>query len=90
MAKASLNMLTRSIAESLAVRRVYVNSVDTGWITNEQPFETRQRMRTEHGFEPPLDAVDGAARVCDPIFRVALGEPPVFGAFLKDYQRTTW
>lgn len=90
MAKAASNMLTRTIAADLAVEHIYVNSVDTGWITNEQPLQITERMREQHNFEPPLDEVDGAARVLDPVFATELGADPVFGAFLKDYRKVTW
>ncbi len=88
MAKASLNMLTRTVAASLAERGIFMNSVDTGWVTNENPHELTERMRTNLGFEPPLDEVDGAARVLDPIF--SAGESPSFGLFLKDYKSVSW
>ena len=45
-----------------------MNSVDTGWVTDEDPAALAARKREEHGFHPPLDIVDGAARICDPIF----------------------
>src|SRR5262249_53439707 len=37
MAKAALNMITRTCAKPCAERGVYINSVDTGWVTNEAP-----------------------------------------------------
>jgi NAD(P)-dependent dehydrogenase (short-subunit alcohol dehydrogenase family) len=88
MAKASLNMLTRTAAATLARRGIYMNSVDTGWVTNENPYSLTERMRENLGFEPPLDEIDGAARVLDPIF--AAGETPPFGLFLKDYRPAGW
>jgi len=90
MAKASLNMLTRTIAGDLGIERIYVNSVDTGWVTDEQPLPFRARVREATGFEPPLDTLDGAARVCDPVLGVQLGEMPSFGQFLKDYRPQAW
>lgn len=89
MAKAGLNMLTRTCAEDYAKRRLFVNSVDTGWITNEFPHAKVSAMQNE-GFEPPLDEIDGAARVLDPIFTALNGHEPVFGKFLKDYREITW
>lgn len=86
MAKASLNMLTRTSAASLAERGIYMNSVDTGWITDENPWPQAEAMKTE-GFAPPLDELDGAARVLDPIFRAG---DPLYGRFLKDYAAVTW
>jgi NAD(P)-dependent dehydrogenase (short-subunit alcohol dehydrogenase family) len=88
MAKAALNMLTRTAAARCAENGIYVNSVDTGWVTEENPHPKRRRLRDE-GFVPPLDEIDGAARVYDPIVRGALGSP-VFGLFLKDYKPVAW
>ncbi len=90
MAKAGLNMLTRTCGDWLAERGVLMNSVDTGWVTDEQPVPISESIRQESGFEPPLDEEDGAARVCDPIFRVANGERIEFGRFFKDYTTTDW
>ncbi|MEO1086228.1 MAG: SDR family oxidoreductase, partial [Acidobacteriota bacterium] len=82
MAKAALNMMTRTCAGPLAERGVFVHSVDTGWITDEQPEPTRRRMRGDDGFEPPLDEIDGAARVLDPVFQ----DLRPGGSFWKDYR----
>jgi hypothetical protein len=67
-----------------------MNAVDTGWVTDEDPAQHASRKKDDLGFQPPLDIVDGAARVIDPIFTVANGEPPYFGRFLKDYTFTNW
>ncbi|GLW68327.1 oxidoreductase [Kitasatospora phosalacinea] len=88
MAKAALNMLTRTSAAELATRGVYMCAVDTGWITDENPAPKKSRL-AEHGFRTPLDVVDGAARVYDPVVRGEAGEPFV-GVFLKDYQVAEW
>ncbi|GAA2112377.1 SDR family NAD(P)-dependent oxidoreductase [Actinomadura alba] len=88
MAKAALNMLTRTTADELAGHGVYVTSVDPGWFTDQQPEPDRYR-RTAAGFRPPLDVVDAAARVYDPIVRGEQGDPP-YGCFLKDYRVTPW
>ncbi|MFC1409744.1 SDR family NAD(P)-dependent oxidoreductase [Streptacidiphilus sp. N1-12] len=88
MAKAALNMLTRTSAEELAAQGVHLSSVDTGWITDENPAPKKARI-AEHGFRTPLDIVDGAARVYDPIVRGEAGRP-VSGAFLKDYRVADW
>lgn len=89
MAKAGLNMITRTCAESFAVRGVFMNSVDTGWITNEFPASRTEAMRDE-GFEPPLDEIDGAARVCHPVFEGVESGQPLRGLFLKDYRPHPW
>jgi len=90
MAKAALNMLTRTSAQDYARDGIHMNSVDTGWITDEDPLQIARRKTAEHGFHPPLDQVDAAARICDPIFTGLLtGEHP-WGKFLKDYQVANW
>lgn len=91
MAKAALNMLTRTAAADLAQQSIYLNSVDTGWITDEKPLPQSERVREEQGFHLPLDAIDGASRIYDPIAR-GLNEPaePLSGHFLKDYAPYPW
>ena len=88
MAKAALNMLTRTSAEELRGDGILMTSVDTGWITDERPHPTRMRLAGE-GFHAPLDLVDGAARVYDPIVRGEQGED-LRGVFLKDYAPCPW
>ncbi|MGW0157766.1 SDR family NAD(P)-dependent oxidoreductase [Mycobacterium sp. NPDC003323] len=89
MAKAALNMLTRTSAgEMLATDGILMTAVDTGWITDERPHPTKLRL-AEEGFHAPLDLVDGAARVYDPIVRGEAGED-VHGCFLKDYAPAAW
>ena len=89
MAKAALNMLTRTSArELLEADGILMTSVDTGWITDERPHATRQRL-ADAGFHAPLDLADGAARVYDPIVRGEAGED-LHGVFLKDYAPTNW
>ncbi|MER8184742.1 SDR family NAD(P)-dependent oxidoreductase [Kitasatospora sp. NPDC094015] len=88
MAKAALNMLTRTSAEQLARQGVHMCAVDTGWITDENPAPKKSRI-ADRGFRTPLDVVDGAARIYDPIVRGQAGAP-VSGVFLKDYQEAAW
>ncbi|MGW2559299.1 SDR family NAD(P)-dependent oxidoreductase [Streptomyces sp. NPDC001514] len=88
MAKAALNMLTRTSAEELAAQGVHMCSVDTGWITDENPAPRKARIAAA-GIRTPLDIVDGAARVYDPIVRGEAGAP-VAGVFLKDYREAAW
>ncbi|MBJ7340645.1 SDR family NAD(P)-dependent oxidoreductase [Mycolicibacterium sp.] len=89
MAKAALNMLTRTSAgEMLEQDGILMTAVDTGWITDERPHPTKMRLADE-GFHAPLDLVDGAARVYDPIVRGEAGED-VYGCFLKDYSPSNW
>ncbi len=89
MAKAALNMLTRTSAqEMLDADGILMTAVDTGWITDERPHPTKARLHDE-GFHAPLDLVDGAARVYDPIVQGERGVD-LFGCFLKDFQPSAW
>lgn len=89
MAKAAVNMLTRTSSRELfETDGILMTSVDTGWITDERPHPTKVRL-AEEGFHAPLDLVDGAARVYDPIVRGEAGED-LFGVFLKDYAPGSW
>ncbi len=89
MAKAALNMLTRTSAqEMLDTDAILMTAVDTGWITDERPHPTKMRL-AEEGFHAPLDLVDGAARVYDPIVQGELGRD-IYGCFVKDYEPADW
>ncbi|TDP93996.1 SDR family oxidoreductase [Labedaea rhizosphaerae] len=88
MAKAALNMLTRTSAFDLVDDGILMTAVDTGWITDERPHPTKMRLADE-GFHAPLDLVDGAARVYDPIVRGEAGED-LYGCFLKDFEPAPW
>ncbi|MET8328857.1 SDR family oxidoreductase [Streptomyces sp. NPDC005181] len=88
MAKAALNMLTRTSSAELAAQGVHMCAVDTGWITDENPVPKKERIAAG-GFRTPLDIVDGAARVYHPIVRGEAGSP-VSGVFLKDYREAAW
>ncbi|GAA1537623.1 SDR family NAD(P)-dependent oxidoreductase [Nocardioides humi] len=89
MAKAALNMMTRTSAgEMFETDRILMTAVDTGWITDERPHHEKLRIAAE-GWHAPLDLVDGAARVYDPIVRGEAGED-LYGCFVKDYQPSPW
>jgi NAD(P)-dependent dehydrogenase (short-subunit alcohol dehydrogenase family) len=88
MAKAALNMFTRTSAADYLRDGIYMNSVDTGWITQENPHPAKLRAEAG-GFCPPLDVLDGAARVLAPIMRGVRGDR-VAGAFFKDYEPAAW
>jgi NAD(P)-dependent dehydrogenase (short-subunit alcohol dehydrogenase family) len=88
MAKAALNMLTRTSAEEMLTDGILMTAVDTGWITDERPHPTKMRLADE-GFHAPLDLVDGAARVYDPIVQGEQGVD-LHGCFLKDYEPSAW
>ncbi len=90
MAKAALNMLTHTSAEDLAKHGIFTNAVDTGWVTDEDPVILANFKKDKHDFQPPLDIVDGAARVCDPFFDGINTGKHWNGKFLKDYFPIDW
>lgn len=90
MAKAALNMLTHTSASDLATYGIFMNAVDTGWVTDEDPVQLAQRKQQLHDFQPPLDIVDGAARVCDPFFDGINSGVHWCGKFLKDFKPIDW
>jgi NAD(P)-dependent dehydrogenase (short-subunit alcohol dehydrogenase family) len=89
MAKAALNMMTRTSAPDFVKDGIHMNAVDTGWITDEDPAVHAAR-KAEAGFSPPLDIIDGAARIVDPVFSGRLTGRSVWGQFLKDYKPAPW
>jgi NAD(P)-dependent dehydrogenase (short-subunit alcohol dehydrogenase family) len=89
MAKAALNMMTRTSAPDYVRDGIHMNAVDTGWVTDEDPAVHAAR-KAEEGFAPPLDIIDGAARIVDPIFSGVNTGTHVWGQFLKDYKPAPW
>jgi len=91
MAKAALNMMTRTAAADYAQANIFMNSVDTGWITDENPYPKKMRLQQDCGFYPPLDQIDGMARIYDPIVQgIEQVGTPFYGYFLKDYIPYPW
>jgi NAD(P)-dependent dehydrogenase (short-subunit alcohol dehydrogenase family) len=90
MAKAALNMLVRTSAPDLRKDGIYLNAVDTGWVTDEDPVQIAARKAEEHAFSPPLDIVDGAARIVAPIIEGFTTGKHQSGHFYKDYRPAPW
>ena len=90
MAKAALNMLTHTSAGEFAKDGLFINAVDTGWVTDEDPIELAKKKEKDHDFQPPLDIVDGAARVLDPLIDGINSGKHWSGKFLKDYMPISW
>ena len=90
MAKAALNMMTRTSAADYVRDGIHMNSVDTGWVTDEDAATLAEQKRETHGFHPPLDVVDGAARILDPIFSGFRTGEHLWGFFFKDYKPAPW
>ena len=90
MAKAAVNMMTRTSASDYAKSNIYMNAVDTGWINDENPLKDAARIYKEHHFQTPIDEIDAAARIVDPIFQGVLYGSREFGKFFKNYTETEW
>lgn len=90
MAKAALNMMTHTSASDYAKDGIYMNAVDTGWVTDEDPAQISAMKQEVHDFQPPIDIVDGAARILDPLFSGIITGKHSYGLFLKDYLPIDW
>jgi NAD(P)-dependent dehydrogenase (short-subunit alcohol dehydrogenase family) len=90
MAKAAINMMTRTSSSDYAKSRIYMNAVDTGWINDENPLEKAQRVFKTHDFQTPIDEIDAAGRILDPVFSGILDGCKEHGKFYKDYKETEW
>jgi len=92
MAKASLNMMTRTSAPYFAKFAIWMNAVDTGWISDMNPVQLSVHIarKYEEYFRNPLDEIDGAARILDPIFTRLQHGPVIYGKFFKDYEIAAW
>lgn len=88
MTKAALNMMTLTSAKEFANKNIYMNSVDVGWISTGAK-ESLRKKQFEEGYIPPLDSVDGASRIFDPIIQGIKGNI-IFGVLLKNYKKSEW
>lgn len=83
-------MITRTCAEDFAKQSIFMNSVDTGWVTNENPMHIELNMKLATDFVPPLDCIEGAMRCIDPIYEGVRNQKYIYGKFLKDYAESRW
>jgi NAD(P)-dependent dehydrogenase (short-subunit alcohol dehydrogenase family) len=92
MAKAALNMLTRTAGLEYQMDGIYMTAADTGWVTDKRPFRQAAHEAETKGFAPPLDCKDGAARVYHPILEGIIDEEkkPFLAVFLKDFKVHPW
>lgn len=88
MTKASLNMMTLTSAKEFSKKNIFMSCVDVGWISTGAT-ENLRKKQFDQGYIPPLDPVDGASRILDPIIK-GINKNPVFGVLLKNYKTTPW
>ncbi len=89
MAKASLNMMTRTCASEYAKHKIFMNGVDPGWISFQHPYPQVLAMQ-QRGVQPPFDVLDAAARICDPIYLGVNEGRYFYGKLFKDYAESQW
>ena len=91
MAKAALNMMTRTGALGYRESSIYMTSVDTGWVSDQRPFEQASYERDKKNFVLPLDCIDAAARILDPVFcGIEKAREPFYAVYLKNYKPFKW
>jgi NAD(P)-dependent dehydrogenase (short-subunit alcohol dehydrogenase family) len=89
MAKAAFNMMTRTLAAQYARDSIYMNAVDPGWVSFQQPSAQQSELH-QAGLVPPFDTEDATARLLDPVYRSLRGEKPLLGKLLKDFKEVDW
>jgi NAD(P)-dependent dehydrogenase (short-subunit alcohol dehydrogenase family) len=90
MAKAALNMFTRTSGRDFAEDNIFMTSVDTGWVSMMLPCDLGNEKYDKKYLEVPLDEIDGAMRVLDPIFLGFDQQIYLHSVFLKDYNVVSW
>ncbi len=88
MTKAALNMMTLTSAKEFEKDQIYMTAVDVGWISTGAK-ESLRKKQFEQGYVPPLDSVDGAARILHPIVEGINGNY-YSGVLLKNYKINSW
>lgn len=88
MTKAALNMLTLTSAKEFEKEQIYMTAVDVGWISTGAK-ESLRKKQFEQGYIPPLDSVDGAARILHPVVEGINGNC-YSGVLLKNYKINSW
>jgi len=89
MAKAALNMMTRTAAADFAQQRIYMNAVDPGWVSHENPAHIADLLN-ESGCTPPLDCIDAAARICEPVFKILIEGRKPYGKLFVNFESSDW
>ena len=95
MAKAALNMLTRTCGKYMEKNGIYMTCVDTGWVSHMNEMnkiiddETKEYAENEMVIVP-LDELDGAMRVLHPIIEGIKNKKYFSGILLKDYIKSKW
>ena len=95
MAKAALNMFTRTCGKYLKNIGIYMTCVDTGWVSymdeiNKLIDENEKENFGNEFTNVPLDELDGAMRVLQPIIEGIKNKNYLYGILLKDYAVSVW
>ena len=95
MAKAALNMITRTCAKYFEKEGIYMTSADPGWVSHMNEInkifddETKKYSEMEMACVP-LDELDGAMRILHPIIEGIKNKNYYSGILLKDYVKSKW
>ena len=95
MAKAALNMFTRTCGKYLKNIGIYMTCVDTGWVNYMDEMtkliDENEKELFENKFTNiPLDELDGAMRVLQPIIEGIKNKNYLYGILLKNYTTSVW